>query len=100
MVQWLRMRVLGMEVPGLNSGKVFFPNLFCTPFLPSGDCSIRVSRSRNFTLAWFLNYNFVAATLLLFKLSKGTATMISLSTHQFSILGLPCSRDRNLIFFT
>ena len=32
MVQWLRMQVLGMEVPGLNSGKVFFT--FCTPFYP------------------------------------------------------------------
>ena len=35
-------------------------------------------------LLGFLLYNFVAVTLLLFKLSKGTATMISLSTHQFS----------------
>ena len=31
MVQWLRMQVLGMEVPGSNSGKVFltfFVHLF------------------------------------------------------------------------
>ena len=32
-VQWLRMQVLGMEVPGLNSGKLFL-TFFCTPFLP------------------------------------------------------------------
>ena len=83
MVQWLRMQVLGMEVPGSNSGK-FFSDIFCTPFLPRSDCSIRVSQSHDFTLAWFLSYNFVAVTLLFFKLSKGTATMISLSTHQFS----------------
>ena len=42
MVQWLRMQVLGMEVPGLNSGKFVF-DIFCTFFLPCGDCSIRVS---------------------------------------------------------
>ena len=31
MVQWLKMQVLGMEVPGLNSGKLFstfFAHLF------------------------------------------------------------------------
>ena len=50
MVQWLRMQVLGMEVPGSNSGKLFL-NIFCTPFLPRGDCSIRVFRSRDFTHA-------------------------------------------------
>ena len=82
MVQWLRMQVLGMEVPGLNSGKVFL-DIFCIPFLPRGDCSIRESQSHDFTLDWFLLYNFVTVTLLLFKLSKDTATMISLSTHQF-----------------
>ena len=27
MIQWLRMQVLGKEVPGLNSGKVFL-NIF------------------------------------------------------------------------
>ena len=80
MVQWLRMQVLGMEVPGSNPGKFFF-KIFCIPFLPYSDCSIKVSRSHNFTLAWFLLYNFVAVTLLLLTLSKGTAMMIS---HQFS----------------
>ena len=84
MVQWLRMQVLGMEIPGLNSGKFFFFNIFYTPFLPHGDCFIRVSQSRDFTLAWFLLYNSVAVTLLLFILSKGTAMMISLSSHQLS----------------
>ena len=83
MVQWLRMQMLGMEVPGLNSGRFVFDN-FCTPFLSCGDYSIRVSQSRNFILAWFLFYNFVAVTLLLFELSKGTSKMINLSTHQFS----------------
>ena len=72
-----------MEVPGSNSVKFVF-DIFCIPFLPYDDCSIRVFRSRGFTLVCFLLYNFVAVTLLLFKLSKGTAMMISLSTHQFS----------------
>ena len=63
MVQWLRMQVLGMEVPGPNSGKFFSLNIFFTPFLPHGDCSIRISRSRNFTRVWSLRYNFVAVTL-------------------------------------
>ena len=99
--QWLRMQVLGIEVPGSNSGNFF--DIFCTPFLPHGDCSIRVSRSRDFILAWVLLYNFVAVTLLLFKLSKDTATMINLYLHTncqvISILGLPCIRDRSLIIF-
>ena len=35
MVQWLRMQVLGMEVPGSNSGEFFFfPDIFCTLFYP------------------------------------------------------------------
>ena len=84
MIQWLRMQVLGMEVPGSNSVKFFFQHFFAHLFYPAGDCSIRVSQSCEFTLAWLLLYNFVAVTLLLFTLSKGTATMISLSTHQFS----------------
>ena len=33
MVQWLKMRVLGMEVPGLNSGKVF-SDIFVHIFYP------------------------------------------------------------------
>ena len=32
MVQWLRMQVLDMEVPGSNCGKFF--QHFCTPFYP------------------------------------------------------------------
>ena len=43
MVQWLRMQVLGMEVPGSNSGELFFFPTFFAHFLPHGDCSIRVS---------------------------------------------------------
>ena len=35
MVQWLRMQVLGMEVPGSNSGEfVFFPTFFAHFFTP------------------------------------------------------------------
>ena len=79
-VQWLRMQVLGMEVPGSKSGKFFFRH-FVHTFLPRSDCSNRVSQSRDFKHVWFLIYNFVAVILLLSKLSKGTATMISLSTH-------------------
>ena len=63
MVQWLRMQVLGMEAPGSNSGK-FFSTFFAHLFT-LGDCSIRISRSHDFTLAWFLLYNFVAVTLSL-----------------------------------
>ena len=33
MVQWLRMQVLGMEVPGSNSG-TFFPTFFAHCFYP------------------------------------------------------------------
>ena len=33
MVQWLRMQVLGMEVPSLNSGK-FFSTFFAHLFYP------------------------------------------------------------------
>ena len=71
-----------MEVSGLNSGRVVFNINF---LYTHGYCSIRVSRSSNFTLVCFLFYNFVIVILLLIKLSKctGTATMISLSTQQF-----------------
>ena len=34
MVQWLRMQVLGMEVPGSNSGQLFFSTLFMHLFFP------------------------------------------------------------------
>ena len=34
MVQWLRMQVLGMEVPGSNSGK-FFSTFFAHLFYPA-----------------------------------------------------------------
>ena len=33
MVQWLRMQVLGMEIPGSNSGKFFF-DIFAHLFYP------------------------------------------------------------------
>ena len=33
-VQWLRMEVLGMEVPGSNSGKLFFQHFLHTFFTP------------------------------------------------------------------
>ena len=66
MVQWLRMQVLGMEIFGSNSGhdQFIFSTFLCT-FLPLSDCSIRVSRSYDFTLAGYLLYNFVAVSLLL-----------------------------------
>ena len=35
MVQWLRMQVLGMEVPGSNSGKLFFSAFFAHLFNPA-----------------------------------------------------------------
>ena len=68
MVQWLRMQALGMEVLGSNSSddQLIFSTYFMHLFLPPSDYSIRVSRSRNFTLARFLLYNFVAVRLLLF----------------------------------
>ena len=34
MVQWLWMQVLGIEVPGSNSGKVFFSTFFAYFFYP------------------------------------------------------------------
>ena len=59
MVQWLRIQVLGMEVPGSNSGK-FFSDIFCTPFLLRGDCSIRVSRS---SILHLLRFCFIILSL-------------------------------------
>ena len=35
MVQWLRMQVLGIEVPGSNSGKLFFLTFFACRFHPA-----------------------------------------------------------------
>ena len=35
MVQWLQMQVLGMEVPGSNSGKIFSTS-FAHLFYPAG----------------------------------------------------------------
>ena len=63
MVQWLRMQELGKEVLGLNSGcdQLIFFDIIYAPFLPPSDCSIRVSRSHDFTIAWFF-----AVSLLLF----------------------------------
>ena len=81
-VQWLRIQVLVWRSLVRILVRLFFQH-FCTPFLPRSDCSIRGSPSHDFTLVWFLLYNFIIVTLLLFKLSKGTATMINLSTHQY-----------------
>ena len=49
------MQASAMEVLGLNSGygQLIFFGIFYAPFLPPSDCSIRVSRSRDFTLAQF-----------------------------------------------
>ena len=68
MIQWLRMRVLGTEIP--------YPVV--TALLDYLDPTIL----HLFGLLFI--YKFVAVTLLLFKSSKGTAMMISLRTHQFS----------------
>ena len=57
----------------------FFLTFLCI-FLPHGDCSIRASQPCEYMLVWFSLYNFVSVTLLLFKLSKATAMMISLFT--------------------
>ena len=66
MVQWLRMQVLGMEVPGSNPAKVFL-NIFCTPFLPRGECSIRLSQSCEFTL---LGFYFITLSLYFYCYSN------------------------------
>ena len=84
MVQWLGMQVLGMEVPGSNSGKFFF-DIFAHLFYSTVTALLQYLDPVILHLLGFcFILQFVAVTLLLFKLSKGTATMISLSTHQFS----------------
>ena len=50
-VQWLRIWVFSMEVSGSNTGK--FLNIFPAPFLPRGDCSIRVFRPCDLQLFGF-----------------------------------------------
>ena len=41
--RWLRIWVFSMEVPCSNAGKFCcFFDIFHAPFLPHGDCSIRV----------------------------------------------------------
>ena len=72
-----------MEVPGSNTGKVFL-TFFVHLFYPMVTALLRYLDPTILHLFVFLLYNFVAVTLLLFKLSKGTATMISLSIHYFS----------------
>ena len=55
------MQVLGMVVPGLNSGK-FFSAFFVYLIYPV----VTTLLEYLFTLVWFLLYNFVAVTLSLF----------------------------------
>ena len=71
MVQWLRMQVLGMEVPGSNSGK-FFPRHFLHTFLyPAVTALLEYLNHVILHLFGFCAlHNFVAVTILLFKLSK------------------------------
>ena len=51
--KWLRIWMFSMEVPGSNAG-----NIFHAPFLPSGDCFIKVFRPRDLQL-----FGFCLATL-------------------------------------
>ena len=77
----LRMRMLGMDVPGSNSSKLF--DIFVYLFYLTVTALLEYLSPVDYMLVWFLLYNFVTVTLLLFKLSKGTVMMISLFTHQF-----------------
>ena len=79
-----------VKVVGVSYGGPWFETLvnflfrhFCAPFLPRSDALLEYL-DPVILHVWFLLYNFVAVSLLLSKLSKGTATMISLCTHQFS----------------
>ena len=69
--------------PGSNFGKVFL-DIFVHLFYPVVTALLEYLNPTILHLLGFLLHNFVAIALLLFKLSKGIATMISLSTHQFS----------------
>ena len=71
-----------MEVPGSDSGN-FFSTFFAHFFYPVVTALLEYL-DPTILHSWFLLYNLVAVTLLLFKLSKNATTMISLSTHQFS----------------
>ena len=72
-----------MEVPSSNSGKFYF-DIFVYLFYPELTALLEYLYPVILHLVGYALYNFVAVTLLLFKLSKGTATMISLCTYQFS----------------
>ena len=100
-VQWLRMQVLGMEVPGLNSGKKFKNSAFFVHLIYLMVTALLeyVSQFRAFTLIWFLLYDFLAITLLLFKifqkaLLRWSAYLLSIF-QVIPILGLLYSYDRS-----
>ena len=79
MVQWLKMQVLGMEVPALVQTLVrLYSTFFVHLFYPVVTALLEYLDP---TILRFLLYNFVAVTLFLFRLSKGTATMISIPAH-------------------
>ena len=73
--------MLGMEIPGLNPGK-FFLTFLVHVFYPVVTALLEYLDTVNLHLFWFLLYNFVAVTLLLFKPSKVTAMMLRLCTHK------------------
>ena len=50
--QWLRIWVFSMEIPGSNAGKLF-SNILHAPFLPDGDCSIRIFQPHDLQLFGF-----------------------------------------------
>ena len=52
-VQWLRMQVLGMEVPGSNSGKFFFFDIFAHLFYPVVNALLEYLDPANLHLLYF-----------------------------------------------
>ena len=63
MVQWLRTQVLGMEVPGSNSGKVCFFDIFCTPFLPLYTLVTALLEYLNPTILHLFGFCFITLSL-------------------------------------
>ena len=97
------MRVLDIEVPGSNSGKKFFRHFLCT-FLPRGYCSIRVSRSCNFTHGWRFCYNSMTVSVILSNDKRFALRWLLHVQTDFQVIssnGLPSGRDKKslLIFF-
>ena len=68
-----------MEIPGSNSGK-FFSTFFCTPFYPMVTTLLEYLDP---VILHLFGFCFMTNSIAI-QTIKGTATMISLSTHQFS----------------